>query len=129
MDLHLETQVYNYTTITTNAINSDLLSRPQTQNGILSCAMYVDSSFSWANAGAAVFGSAVSSASKTTGGDGGSEEEEAPNNEDIHFEPIVSLPEVAYRTKLPSSYHEFSDCLLHSWHISVSGGNQVWRGG
>lgn len=53
-----------------------------------------DSSFSWANAGAAVFGSAVSSASKTTGGAGGSEEEEAPNNEDIHFEPIVSLPEV-----------------------------------
>uniref|UniRef100_A0A672FUQ4 E3 SUMO-protein ligase RanBP2 n=1 Tax=Salarias fasciatus TaxID=181472 RepID=A0A672FUQ4_SALFA len=51
-----------------------------------------DSNFSWANAGASVFGSAVSSAPKNDGD--GSDEDEAPNNVDIHFEPIVSLPEV-----------------------------------
>uniref|UniRef100_A0A672FXB4 E3 SUMO-protein ligase RanBP2 n=1 Tax=Salarias fasciatus TaxID=181472 RepID=A0A672FXB4_SALFA len=52
----------------------------------------VYSNFSWANAGASVFGSAVSSAPKNDGD--GSDEDEAPNNVDIHFEPIVSLPEV-----------------------------------
>ncbi|XP_028991792.1 ranBP2-like and GRIP domain-containing protein 3 isoform X2 [Betta splendens] len=53
-----------------------------------------DTNFSWANAGATVFGSAVSSAPKNNGEEEGSDEEEAPNNVDIHFEPIVSLPEV-----------------------------------
>uniref|UniRef100_A0A4W6FHP3 RAN binding protein 2 n=1 Tax=Lates calcarifer TaxID=8187 RepID=A0A4W6FHP3_LATCA len=53
-----------------------------------------DSNFSWANAGATVFGSTVSSAPKNNGDEEGSDEEEAPNNVDIHFEPIVSLPEV-----------------------------------
>ncbi|XP_028289444.1 ranBP2-like and GRIP domain-containing protein 3 isoform X2 [Parambassis ranga] len=51
-----------------------------------------DSSFSWANAGATVFGSTVFSAPKND--EEGSDEEEAPQNVDIHFEPIVSLPEV-----------------------------------
>uniref|UniRef100_A0A673AUW6 E3 SUMO-protein ligase RanBP2 n=1 Tax=Sphaeramia orbicularis TaxID=375764 RepID=A0A673AUW6_9TELE len=50
-----------------------------------------DSNFSWANAGATVFGSAVS---KNNGDEEGSDEEDAANNVDIHFEPIVSLPEV-----------------------------------
>ncbi|XP_026233209.1 E3 SUMO-protein ligase RanBP2 isoform X1 [Anabas testudineus] len=53
-----------------------------------------DSNFSWANAGATVFGAAMSSAPKNNGDEAGSDEEEAPNNVDIHFEPIVSLPEV-----------------------------------
>ncbi|XP_005747883.1 E3 SUMO-protein ligase RanBP2 isoform X1 [Pundamilia nyererei] len=53
-----------------------------------------DANFSWANAGATVFGSAVTSQPKTNADEGGSDEEEAPNNVDIHFEPIVSLPEV-----------------------------------
>ncbi|XP_029935968.1 E3 SUMO-protein ligase RanBP2 isoform X1 [Myripristis murdjan] len=53
-----------------------------------------DSNFSWANAGATVFGSTVSSAPKNDAEEEGSDEEEAPNNVDIHFEPIVSLPEV-----------------------------------
>uniref|UniRef100_A0A3Q3VWH5 E3 SUMO-protein ligase RanBP2 n=1 Tax=Mola mola TaxID=94237 RepID=A0A3Q3VWH5_MOLML len=53
-----------------------------------------DSNFTWANAGAAVFGSAVPSATKNKGDHEGSDEDEAPNNVDIHFEPIVSLPEV-----------------------------------
>ncbi|XP_047456055.1 ranBP2-like and GRIP domain-containing protein 3 isoform X2 [Mugil cephalus] len=51
-----------------------------------------DSNFSWANAGASVFGSMASAAPKND--EEGSDEEEAPNNVDIHFEPIVSLPEV-----------------------------------
>lgn len=55
--------------------------------------IYVDTNFSWANAGATVFGSAVPSAPKNNEEEG-SDEEEAPNNVDIHFEPIVSLPEV-----------------------------------
>uniref|UniRef100_A0A669CD74 E3 SUMO-protein ligase RanBP2 n=1 Tax=Oreochromis niloticus TaxID=8128 RepID=A0A669CD74_ORENI len=53
-----------------------------------------DSNFSWANAGATVFGSAVASQPKTNADEEGSDEEEAPKNVDIHFEPIVSLPEV-----------------------------------
>lgn len=62
---------------------------------------YEDSNFSWANAGATVFGSAVTSAPKNNGDEEGSDEEEAPNNVDIHFEPIVSLPEVPFKI-LPS---------------------------
>lgn len=57
-----------------------------------------DSNFSWANAGAAVFGSAGPSAAGKNAGEAGSDEEEAPNNVDIHFEPIVSLPEVETRS-------------------------------
>lgn len=53
---------------------------------------YEDSNFTWANAGATVFES-VTSATKNNGNEG-SDEEEASNNVDIHFEPIVSLPEV-----------------------------------
>ncbi|XP_034418242.1 E3 SUMO-protein ligase RanBP2 isoform X3 [Cyclopterus lumpus] len=48
-----------------------------------------DSSFSWANAGAIIFGGAPK-----TGGEQGCDEEDASNSGDIHFEPIVSLPEV-----------------------------------
>lgn len=55
---------------------------------------YEDSNFMWADAGATVFESAVTSATKNNGDEEGSDEEEAPNNVDIHFEPIVSLPEV-----------------------------------
>ncbi|XP_056611068.1 E3 SUMO-protein ligase RanBP2 isoform X6 [Triplophysa dalaica] len=55
-----------------------------------------ESDFSWANAGAAVF--------EKVGGtprDDREEEnsdEEAPKNDDIHFEPIVSLPEVEVKS-------------------------------
>uniref|UniRef100_A0A8C7XAZ2 E3 SUMO-protein ligase RanBP2 n=1 Tax=Oryzias sinensis TaxID=183150 RepID=A0A8C7XAZ2_9TELE len=52
-----------------------------------------DSDFSWANAGAMVFKPPVSCEPKPKTDDG-SDEEEAPTNVDIHFEPIVSLPEV-----------------------------------
>ncbi|XP_030614512.1 E3 SUMO-protein ligase RanBP2 [Archocentrus centrarchus] len=53
-----------------------------------------DANFSWANAGAVVFGPAVTSEPKTNADEEGSDEEEAPKNVEIHFEPIVSLPEV-----------------------------------
>lgn len=57
-----------------------------------------DSSFSWANAGAIVFGVAKSSGPRT-GGEQGSDEEDASNSGDIHFEPIVSLPEVPFQCR------------------------------
>ncbi|KAL0963548.1 hypothetical protein UPYG_G00307810 [Umbra pygmaea] len=47
-----------------------------------------DSNFSWANAGAVLFGAAAPPKAEE-----GSDEEEA-SDVDIHFEPIVSLPEV-----------------------------------
>ncbi|CAJ1079920.1 E3 SUMO-protein ligase RanBP2 isoform X2 [Xyrichtys novacula] len=54
-----------------------------------------DTNFSWANAGATVFGSAMTTEPKNSKDeDGSDEEEETQNNVDIHFEPIVSLPEV-----------------------------------
>ncbi|XP_021179409.2 LOW QUALITY PROTEIN: ranBP2-like and GRIP domain-containing protein 4 [Fundulus heteroclitus] len=53
-----------------------------------------DANFSWANAGATVFGPAVSSEVKNAANEEGSDEEDASNNTDIYFEPIVSLPEV-----------------------------------
>ncbi|XP_017279338.1 E3 SUMO-protein ligase RanBP2 isoform X2 [Kryptolebias marmoratus] len=53
-----------------------------------------DDNFSWANAGAMVFGASVSSEAKNEADEEGSDEEDAPKNVDIHFEPIVSLPEV-----------------------------------
>ncbi|XP_019945467.2 E3 SUMO-protein ligase RanBP2 isoform X3 [Paralichthys olivaceus] len=52
-----------------------------------------DTNFTWANAGASVFGCAVPSAPKNTGEEEGTDDE-ASSNVDIHFEPIVSLPEV-----------------------------------
>ncbi|KAJ3591688.1 hypothetical protein NHX12_006820 [Muraenolepis orangiensis] len=50
-----------------------------------------DSNFSWANAGATVFG--VAAKPKNTGDEEG-DGEDAAEEVDIHFEPIVSLPEV-----------------------------------
>lgn len=50
-----------------------------------------DSSFTWANAGASVFGAAVAAAKSN---EEANDDEDAPDNVDIHFEPIVSLPEV-----------------------------------
>ncbi|XP_036397060.1 E3 SUMO-protein ligase RanBP2 isoform X2 [Megalops cyprinoides] len=51
-----------------------------------------DANFSWANAGATVFGAV--SGPRNEGDEEGSDDEEAASNVDIHFEPIVSLPEV-----------------------------------
>uniref|UniRef100_A0A8C5FIM3 RAN binding protein 2 n=1 Tax=Gadus morhua TaxID=8049 RepID=A0A8C5FIM3_GADMO len=51
-----------------------------------------DTNFSWANAGASVFGGAAKP--KKNGEEGEGDEGEAADEVDIHFEPIVSLPEV-----------------------------------
>ncbi|XP_039529765.1 E3 SUMO-protein ligase RanBP2-like isoform X4 [Pimephales promelas] len=59
-----------------------------------------DANFSWSNAGAAVFGNAPV---RTEGGEAHDEgeegsDDESPRNEEIHFEPIVSLPEVEVKS-------------------------------
>lgn len=56
----------------------------------LTLSLFEDSSFTWANAGASVFGAAVAAAKSNEASD----DEETPDNVDVHFEPIVSLPEV-----------------------------------
>ncbi|XP_066542548.1 E3 SUMO-protein ligase RanBP2 isoform X1 [Hoplias malabaricus] len=53
-----------------------------------------DSNFSWANAGAAVF----SSGTTTQNEDEDEEGSDDSNNAEIHFEPIVSLPEVEVKS-------------------------------
>lgn len=55
---------------------------------------YEDPNFTWDNAGATLFGAAAPPAPKNRGDEEGSDEDEASHNLDIHFEPIVSLPEV-----------------------------------
>ncbi|KAJ8252860.1 hypothetical protein GJAV_G00206390 [Gymnothorax javanicus] len=52
----------------------------------------LDANFTWANTGTTVFGAAP--ATQTEADQPGSDEEEAASSADIHFEPIVSLPEV-----------------------------------
>ncbi|XP_048791835.1 E3 SUMO-protein ligase RanBP2-like isoform X38 [Lagopus muta] len=54
-----------------------------------------DKNFKWANTGAAVFG--VQPASKADEEEGGSDDE-VVHSDDIHFEPIVSLPEVEVKS-------------------------------
>ncbi|KAK2839618.1 hypothetical protein Q5P01_013358 [Channa striata] len=80
-----------------------------------------DSNFSWANAGATVFGSIVSSAPKNNGEEEGSDEEEAPNNLDIHFEPIVSLPEVETKSGEEDEEILFKErAKLYRWDRDIS---------
>lgn len=60
---------------------------------------YEDPNFTWDNAGATLFTAAAAAPPpKTKADEEGSDEDEAPNNLDIHFEPIVSLPEVQLGT-------------------------------
>ncbi|XP_070771295.1 E3 SUMO-protein ligase RanBP2 isoform X3 [Enoplosus armatus] len=80
-----------------------------------------DSNFSWANAGATVFGSAVTSAPKNNGDEEGSDEEEASNNVDIHFEPIVSLPEVETKSGEEDEEILFKErAKLYRWDRNLS---------
>lgn len=53
---------------------------------------FEDSNFSWANAGAAVFSTSVATFRNEDEDEEGSDED--VSNDDIHFEPIISLPEV-----------------------------------
>ncbi|XP_044071862.1 E3 SUMO-protein ligase RanBP2 isoform X2 [Siniperca chuatsi] len=80
-----------------------------------------DSNFSWANAGATVFGSAVTSAPKNNGDEEGSDEEDASNNVDIHFEPIVSLPEVETKSGEEDEEILFKErAKLYRWDRDLS---------
>lgn len=54
-----------------------------------------DSNFQWANTGAVLFGSMASNRKTEKGGDN---DEEVVHNDDVHFEPIVSLPEVEVKS-------------------------------
>ncbi|NWH63820.1 RBP2 ligase, partial [Geococcyx californianus] len=53
-----------------------------------------DKNFKWANTGAAVFGETARKAEEEEGGS----DDEVVHNDDIHFEPIVSLPEVEVKS-------------------------------
>ncbi|XP_075708778.1 E3 SUMO-protein ligase RanBP2-like isoform X2 [Rhinoderma darwinii] len=54
-----------------------------------------DTNFQWANTGAAVFGSIVQSQKSENEGES---DEDAAHSDDVHFEPIVSLPEVEVKS-------------------------------
>ncbi|XP_006873099.1 PREDICTED: E3 SUMO-protein ligase RanBP2 isoform X2 [Chrysochloris asiatica] len=54
-----------------------------------------DKNFQWANTGAAVFGT---QSTNKVGEDEDGSDEDVVHNEDIHFEPIVSLPEVEVKS-------------------------------
>ncbi|NXN42530.1 RBP2 ligase, partial [Rhinoptilus africanus] len=53
-----------------------------------------DKNFKWANTGAAVFGQTARKADEDEGGS----DDEVVHSDDIHFEPIVSLPEVEVKS-------------------------------
>ncbi|KAK6315213.1 hypothetical protein J4Q44_G00147420 [Coregonus suidteri] len=77
-----------------------------------------DSDFSWANAGATLFGAAAPP--KAERGEEGSDEEDA-NNVDIDFEPIVSLPEVETKSGEEDEEILFKErTKLYRWERDLS---------
>ncbi|KAM9585121.1 E3 SUMO-protein ligase RanBP2 isoform 1-T1 [Trichechus inunguis] len=77
-----------------------------------------DKNFQWANTGAAVFG--TQSTSKVGEDEDGSDEE-VVHNEDIHFEPIVSLPEVEVKSGEEDEEILFKErAKLYRWDRDVS---------
>ncbi|XP_027479510.2 E3 SUMO-protein ligase RanBP2 isoform X1 [Zalophus californianus] len=77
-----------------------------------------DKNFQWANTGAAVFG--TQSTSKVGEDEDGSDEE-VVHNEDIHFEPIVSLPEVEVKSGEEDEEILFKErAKLYRWDREVS---------
>ncbi len=75
-----------------------------------------DDNFSWSGTGATVFGGAASQREKTSHKEEGSDDE-TPNNDEIHFEPIVSLPEVSVccdAVLFVSNYFKLKVFLWHS---------------
>ncbi|NWS55657.1 RBP2 ligase, partial [Chunga burmeisteri] len=57
-----------------------------------------DKNFKWANTGAAVFGETAHKADEDEDEDEGGSDDEVVHSDDIHFEPIVSLPEVEVKS-------------------------------
>uniref|UniRef100_A0A8C8R8D7 RAN binding protein 2 n=1 Tax=Pelusios castaneus TaxID=367368 RepID=A0A8C8R8D7_9SAUR len=77
-----------------------------------------DKNFKWANTGTAVFG--VQPASKRDDDEDGSDEE-VVHNDDIHFEPIVSLPEVEVKSGEEDEEILFKErAKLYRWDREVS---------
>uniref|UniRef100_A0A8C9PK76 E3 SUMO-protein ligase RanBP2 n=1 Tax=Spermophilus dauricus TaxID=99837 RepID=A0A8C9PK76_SPEDA len=77
-----------------------------------------DKNFQWANTGATVFG--TQSTSKAGEDEDGSDEE-VVHNEDIHFEPIVSLPEVEVKSGEEDEEILFKErAKLYRWDRDVS---------
>lgn len=77
-----------------------------------------DKNFQWANTGATVFG--TQSTSKGGEDEDGSDEE-VVHNEDIHFEPIVSLPEVEVKSGEEDEEILFKErAKLYRWDRDVS---------
>ncbi|XP_067419725.1 E3 SUMO-protein ligase RanBP2-like isoform X2 [Emydura macquarii macquarii] len=77
-----------------------------------------DKNFKWANTGAAVFG--VQPAGKGDEDEDGSDEE-VVHNDDIHFEPIVSLPEVEVKSGEEDEEILFKErAKLYRWDREVN---------
>ncbi|XP_055970618.1 E3 SUMO-protein ligase RanBP2-like isoform X2 [Sorex fumeus] len=77
-----------------------------------------DKNFQWANTGATVFGIQATS---TVGENEDGSDEEVVHNEDIHFEPIVSLPEVEVKSGEEDEEILFKErAKLYRWDRDVS---------
>ncbi|NXA53308.1 RBP2 ligase, partial [Nothocercus julius] len=77
-----------------------------------------DKNFKWANTGATVFG--VQATKKAHEDDGGSDDE-VVHSDDIHFEPIVSLPEVEVKSGEEDEEILFKErAKLYRWDREVS---------
>ncbi|XP_058134297.1 E3 SUMO-protein ligase RanBP2 isoform X3 [Dasypus novemcinctus] len=77
-----------------------------------------DKNFQWANTGAAVFGT---QSTNKVGEDEDGSDEEVVHNEDIHFEPIVSLPEVEVKSGEEDEEILFKErAKLYRWDRDVS---------
>nr|XP_033804754.1 E3 SUMO-protein ligase RanBP2-like isoform X4 [Geotrypetes seraphini] len=75
-----------------------------------------DENFKWANTGATVFGSHV-----TSNGDENDDDDDTVNNDDIHFEPIVSLPEVEVQSGEEDEEILFKErAKLYRWDREVN---------
>ncbi|XP_049637258.1 E3 SUMO-protein ligase RanBP2-like isoform X2 [Suncus etruscus] len=77
-----------------------------------------DENFQWANTGATVFGTQTTT---TVGENEDGSDEEVVHNEDIHFEPIVSLPEVEVKSGEEDEEILFKErAKLYRWDRDVS---------
>ncbi|KAI1241662.1 hypothetical protein IHE44_0005148 [Lamprotornis superbus] len=76
-----------------------------------------DKNFKWANTGAAVFGDTSHKADEDEGGS----DDEVVHNDDIHFEPIVSLPEVEVKSGEEDEEILFKErAKLYRWDRDVT---------
>ncbi|KAG8586923.1 hypothetical protein GDO81_005518 [Engystomops pustulosus] len=77
-----------------------------------------DKTFQWANTGAAVFSSVVQSQKSENDGES---DEEVVHSDDVHFEPIVSLPEVEVKSGEEDEEILFKERVkLYRWDRDVN---------